>query len=81
MNNSNWNLRFPRTSREAFGYTLPQEEHRGDKWVGLVAIFVAGFLLGLAFLSRSGSGWKSNCCHSLWPRGWIGVQRPASTHS
>jgi len=47
--NSNWTLRFPRTSREAFGYTL---EFRRDPdrivffVVMVCAAFVAGLLLG-----------------------------------
>lgn len=47
MNDSNWTGRWNRTSREAFGYSLQQEQHIGDKYVGLVAAFAAGFLLCL----------------------------------
>ena len=49
MNNSNYSLRFSRTAREAFGHSLEFDNRRGDKWVGWAAIFIAGFLIGLAF--------------------------------
>ena len=51
MNNSNWTGRMSRTSREAFGHTVElDEQHTGDRWVGIVAAFVAGFLLALVLM-------------------------------
>ena len=48
MNNSNWTGRMSRTSREAFGYTIELDKpHLGDSLVGLVAAFIAGFLLAI----------------------------------
>lgn len=48
MGNSNWTGKFPRTSREAFGYTVYiEEQHMGDRLVGLVAAFAAGFILAM----------------------------------
>ena len=46
MQNSNWTLRFPRTSREAFGYSIQPEQHQGNKWAGIAAVFAVGLLIG-----------------------------------
>lgn len=46
MKDSNYTLRFPRTAREVYGHTIEFDEHRGDRWVGYVAIFVAGLMVG-----------------------------------
>lgn len=49
--NSNWTGKFPRTSREAFGHTVHiEEQHMGDRLVGLVAAFAAGFFCCLILL-------------------------------
>lgn len=49
MKDSNWTGRWNRTSREAFGHSVDfEEQHTGDRWVGLAAAFAAGFLLALA---------------------------------
>ena len=49
--NSNWTGRFDRTSREAFGHSIQfDEQHTGDRWVGIVAAFVTGFLLALVLM-------------------------------
>ena len=48
MNNSNWTGRMSRTSREAFGHTIELgKPYLGDSIVGLVAAFIAGFLLAM----------------------------------
>lgn len=47
MNDSNWTGRWNRTARDAYGHSLQQEPHLGDKYVGLVAAFVAGFLTAM----------------------------------
>jgi hypothetical protein len=48
MKDSNYSLRFHRTAREAFGHSLEFESpgSRGDRWVGYIAIFIAGLLIG-----------------------------------
>jgi hypothetical protein len=46
MKDSNYTLRFNRTARDAFGHSLEFDENRGDRWVGYVAIFIAGLLVG-----------------------------------
>ena len=47
---SNWSLRFPRTSREAFGYQVDFHRHDPDRLVGVVVgvlcVFVLGMLVG-----------------------------------
>jgi hypothetical protein len=47
--NSNWTGRFPRTSREAFGFS-DEPHHTGDHAVGIGAAFLAGFALALLIL-------------------------------
>jgi hypothetical protein len=48
--NSNWSLRFPRTSREAYGYCVSFNTHNKDRMVfiacAILAAFMAGFMLG-----------------------------------
>ena len=47
MTNSNQTLRFPRSAREAYGHDIDfGDHHRGDRWVGYVAIFIAGLMIG-----------------------------------
>ena len=49
--NSNFTLRSPRTSREAFGYSVNRSEFEGDRGDRLVAIVCAigiAFVLGMA---------------------------------
>jgi len=54
MKDSNWTLRFNRTSRDAFGNSVEFDEgHTGDRAVGVVAAFVAGFLACLIFLGAA----------------------------
>ena len=61
MQDSNQTLRFPRTSREAFGYSVEIEEHhRGDRAVGYIAAFAAGFLICLIFTANQGDNHASN---------------------
>ena len=43
----------PRTAREAFGHSL-DEPHRGDKWAGMGALFLAGFVLGMWAMASLG---------------------------
>lgn len=45
--NSNWNLRFPRTYREATGQECHFARHGPDRIVGLVFLFALGLVLGL----------------------------------
>jgi hypothetical protein len=48
MIDSNRTMKFNRTARESYGHSIEfNEVHFGDRAVGIVAIFVAGFLLGL----------------------------------
>ncbi len=47
LNHSNWTLKFPRSSREAFGFQIQQERHKGDLVVGVGAVFLAGLFIGL----------------------------------
>jgi hypothetical protein len=42
--NSNWTLRFPRTSREAYGYQVTFRRESNDRAV------LVGVAIGLAFL-------------------------------
>lgn len=44
--NSNWTLRFPRTSREAFGHEIKFADDP-DRLVGHVCIVLASFMLGM----------------------------------
>jgi hypothetical protein len=49
--NSNYTLRFPRTSREAFGYSVKRSEFegdRGDRFVAIVCAIGIAFVLGMA---------------------------------
>ena len=49
MQNSNWTLRFARTSREAFGHTV-YFENSVDNWEAIIkAVFLVfiGFMLGM----------------------------------
>lgn len=52
MSDSNWTLRTPRTSREAYGHWVGFEKHDPDKCVAAIGIlalvFVLGFLAGAA---------------------------------
>ena len=52
MQNSNWTLRFPRTSREAFGYSV-QFHNSIDDWEWIIKagflVFI-GFMLGMALV-------------------------------
>lgn len=47
---SNWSLRFPRTSREAFGHQVEFDRHDPDRLVGhaiaALLIFTLGLMLG-----------------------------------
>lgn len=48
MNNSNYTLRFSRTSREAFGHQV--DFHDGLDWdriVGIVGVIALAFVVGL----------------------------------
>jgi hypothetical protein len=49
MIDSNRTLRFPRTSREAFGYqaSFDQPHHRLEAWIYMAVIFAFGVLLGV----------------------------------
>jgi hypothetical protein len=47
MNNSNWSLRFPRSSREAFGHQAQFQERDPDRIVGWAAALMAAFVFGL----------------------------------
>ena len=52
MQNSNWTLRFPRTSRDAFGYSVCFENEI-DHWEaiikGVFLVFI-GFMIGMAVM-------------------------------
>jgi hypothetical protein len=45
--NSNWTLRFPRTSREAYGYEVRFEKRNPDRIVVIACAILAAFLTGL----------------------------------
>ena len=48
MNNSNYTLRFSRTSREAFGHQVHFETSRkADRYVLAVAIVAIAFIVGM----------------------------------
>lgn len=49
MNNSNYTLRFNRTSREAFGHQAKfgPDHHWAEPWLWAAALFVIGLLAGL----------------------------------
>lgn len=44
INDPNWTLRFPRTSREVFGSTV--EFGRYGNWTAQLFVFAVGLLLG-----------------------------------
>jgi len=48
--NSNWSLRFPRTSREVYGHWIGFNTRNPDRMVfiacAILAAFLAGFLIG-----------------------------------
>jgi hypothetical protein len=49
--NSNYTLKIPRTSREAYGYQVERFEFEGDKGdrlVGIVCAVGIAFILGIA---------------------------------
>ena len=50
MSDSNWTLRMPRTSREAYGHQIGFDRPHPDKWVlGVMVValaFIAGLLVG-----------------------------------
>lgn len=47
--NSNWTLRFPRSSREAYGHQIGFDDghKRSDLIVLLLMVFALGFIVGL----------------------------------
>lgn len=49
MNRSNYTLRFPRTSREAYGYwiRLEPDHHWAEPYILVGSVFVFGMLFGL----------------------------------
>lgn len=47
MSRSNWNLRFDRTAREAYGHDIDFDDNIGDRFVFVISIFAVGFILGL----------------------------------
>lgn len=48
MSNSNYTLRFPRTSREAFGSPAVFDSYdSADRWVFIFAVIAAVFVIGL----------------------------------
>lgn len=48
MNNSNYTLRFPRTSREAYGHDVQfVDGNRKDKIVGIVCSILGAFVVGM----------------------------------
>lgn len=51
MKDSNYTLRWNRTSREAYGHTIQLEDHPGDKLVGILSAFIAGFLLAMVIFT------------------------------
>jgi hypothetical protein len=50
MHDSNWTLRWNRTSKEAYGHDVEFDSsyNEFDKWVGWIMIFIFGFLVGAA---------------------------------
>jgi hypothetical protein len=44
---SNWTLRFPRTSREAYGHFVSFEARNPDRIVGYVMALAMAFVAGL----------------------------------
>jgi hypothetical protein len=53
MKDPNWDLRFPRTSREAFGSSMEPDANHGDRMVGKVAVWIVIFLVGYILGSLS----------------------------
>ena len=52
MNNSNWTLRFARSSREAFGYSV-YFENSVDNWEAVIKaafLMFIGFMLGITLV-------------------------------
>lgn len=47
MKDSNYTLRFPRTSRDAFGYQIQFEKRDPDKLVGIALVLIFTFLAGM----------------------------------
>ena len=45
--NSNWTLRFPRTSREAFGHQVEFRHRNPDRIVGYVVALSVAFVIGM----------------------------------
>lgn len=51
MHDSNWTLRFPRSSKEAYGHQIRFDEEHTSFAPWLVVVFFLGLTLGLAFSS------------------------------
>lgn len=47
---SNYNLKFPRTSKEVYGHfaKFEPDHHWAEPWLWALAMFVFGFLTGVA---------------------------------
>ena len=45
--NSNWTLRFPRTSREAFGHQAQFGRRDPDRMVGIAVAVLCAFVVGM----------------------------------
>jgi hypothetical protein len=50
MRDSNWTLRWPRTSREVYGHDIQFEENNPDQIVWWVTVFAIGFICGVIFV-------------------------------
>ena len=46
MTNSNQTLRFPRTSKDVYGYQAEFEKRDPDRIVGLIGLVALGFVFG-----------------------------------
>jgi hypothetical protein len=53
MKDPNYTLRFPRSSREAFGSSMEPDANHGDRMVGKVAVWIVIFLMGYILGSLS----------------------------
>ena len=47
MLDSNWTLRFPRSSREAYGHEIYFERKDPDRLVWVICVVLGAFLLGM----------------------------------
>jgi hypothetical protein len=46
MNSIHWTLRWPRTSREVYGYDVQFEQPKSYTWLYVALAFVLGLIIG-----------------------------------